>query len=297
MQGDSSPLARLASIRPSESEARALRMYREAAAAELYAHYAPLAEAGSAHAQYELSRLYLFCTISPTDETMALYEKDPRYDAKLEQYRKNHVRCAGFREVAGATDDLEQPMREWLRKASESGSPLARFELEVADCMNEVGPYARENAAAGSQSFSARRVPSQQLVYDVLTYARGHEDPRVRYLSVRQAMFYFVWFVENERYLGEFNFDRTAGHVKRPPLSEAWRLLGCASSANCSLEERLESIARNYYSYEIHEIVATTLDLHSAIWQGDWSRLGYPQAEGRAPISLLPAPRRFKAAP
>ncbi len=280
------PLARLEPIRPSEDDARALRAYREATAVELYSRYAPLAEAGDPHAQYELSRLYLLCIISPTDETLAVYEKDPRHNAKLEQHRKNHARCTGFREATGSSNDLDQPMREWLVKASESGSPIARFELEVADNRNEQGNYAQSDATAGGRTRSERRAPSPHLVYDTLAYAAEQDDPRVRHLSILQAMFYFIWFVENERYLGDVNFDRAAGHVKRPPLSEAWRLLGCASGANCSLADRLESLERSYYAYEIDEIVATTLDLHAAIQQSDWSRLGYPQAEGRAPITL-----------
>ena len=109
----------------------------------------------------------------------------------------------------------------------------------------------------------------------MLSYANTRADPRVRYLSVRKAMFHFIGVVENEVYLEEYNFDRRAGHVKRPSLSEAWRLLGCAQSATCELEERLKSIERTYYGYEIDEIVTATLNLQEAIQLGDWHSLGY----------------------
>ena len=109
----------------------------------------------------------------------------------------------------------------------------------------------------------------------MLEYANDHDDPRIHHLSIRHAMLYFVRIVENDEYLDAFNFDRDAGHLRRPTLSEAWRLLSCAWSTFCSLEELLESIGRNYYAYEVDEVVAATLDLHRAIEQEDWSRLGY----------------------
>lgn len=229
----------------------------------------PGAETGDRDAQYELAKVYEFCSFVPGNILMTALKFKGTPPENLRMFERDRALCEGFEAAYEDWDKPRDARKHWMSEASLQDHPIALTESSIKSFGRWGFRSGRSPRAEHAADLAPTPVkpPSDDEVYFALSHGVRH--PQLLGYAVRLGYRFFRMF-RAEDYMAE----QAVGSFKRGPLREAWSILRCHYSASCSVQKHLEGMSHRLSVDEVEETVQTVMNLHGAIIAEDWDELG-----------------------